>query len=84
VATFTKLTTLSLLILCKLSFLVASLKMSSLPTLAVKSPYQNFHMVCREYLILFQDTLYLSHFIVKYTSFKFANNFILQTAFRLQ
>jgi hypothetical protein len=38
VAKFTTLTPLSLLILCKLSFPIVGLKMSSLPTLALKSP----------------------------------------------
>jgi hypothetical protein len=37
VAKFTTLTPLSLLISCKLSFPVTGLKMSSLPTLALKS-----------------------------------------------
>jgi hypothetical protein len=38
VAKFTNLTPLSLLISCKLSFPIVGLKMSSLPTLALKSP----------------------------------------------
>jgi hypothetical protein len=38
VAKFTNLTPLSLLISCKLSFLIVGLKMSSLPALAFKSP----------------------------------------------
>jgi hypothetical protein len=37
-ARFTTLTPLSLLISCKLSFPAVGLKMSSLPTLALKSP----------------------------------------------
>jgi hypothetical protein len=39
---FTNLTPLSLLISCKLSFPIVSLKMSSLPTLALKSPNRIF------------------------------------------
>jgi hypothetical protein len=38
VAKLTNLTPLSLLISCKLSFSIIGLKMSSLPTLALKSP----------------------------------------------
>jgi hypothetical protein len=40
-AKFTTLTPLSLLISCKVSFPIVGLKMSSLPTLAVKSPPNN-------------------------------------------
>jgi hypothetical protein len=47
VAKFTNLTPLSLLISCKLSFPYVSLKMPSLPTLALKS--QNFYMVFVEF-----------------------------------
>jgi hypothetical protein len=43
VSKFTDLTPLSLLISCKLSFLFLGLRMSSLPTLALKSPYKEHH-----------------------------------------
>jgi hypothetical protein len=49
VAKFTTLTPLSLLISCKLSFPIVGLQMSSLPTLALKSP-NNFHMTFREFI----------------------------------
>jgi hypothetical protein len=42
VAKFTNPTPLSLLISCKLSFPIVGLKMSSLPTLALKSPNRIF------------------------------------------
>jgi hypothetical protein len=42
VAKFTTLTLLSLQLSCKLSFLFGSLKMYSLPTLALKTPNQIF------------------------------------------
>jgi hypothetical protein len=42
VSKFTTITPLLLLILCKLSFPVVVLKMSSLPTLALKSPLTKF------------------------------------------
>jgi hypothetical protein len=42
VAKFTTLIPLSLLILCKFLFSVVGLKMSSLPTLALKSPNKSF------------------------------------------
>jgi hypothetical protein len=42
VAKFTNVTPLSLLISCKLSFPIVGLKMSSLPTLALKSPNRIF------------------------------------------
>jgi hypothetical protein len=42
VAKFTTLTPLSLLTSCKISFLVVGLKMSSLPTLTIKSPHKIF------------------------------------------
>jgi hypothetical protein len=47
----TKFTTpipLSLLISCKLSFSIVDLKIASLPTLGLKSPKKNVHMVFRE------------------------------------
>jgi hypothetical protein len=40
VAKFTTLTPLSLLVSCKLSFPIVGLKISSLPTFAMKSPYR--------------------------------------------
>jgi hypothetical protein len=46
---FTILTPLSLLISCKLSLPIVSLKMPSLPTLAMKF-HKNFHMVFREFV----------------------------------
>jgi hypothetical protein len=49
VAKFTTLTPLSLLISSKLSFPIVALKMSSLPTLALKS-LKKFHTVFREFI----------------------------------
>jgi hypothetical protein len=48
VAKFTNLTPLSLPILCKLSFAIAGLKISSLPTVALKS--LNRILVFREFI----------------------------------
>jgi hypothetical protein len=50
VVMFTTLTPLSLLISCKPSFPSAGLKISSLPTLALKSPNKIFIMVFREFI----------------------------------
>jgi hypothetical protein len=47
VAKFTTLTPLLLLISCKLVLPIVGLKMSSLPTLALRTPNKNFHMVFR-------------------------------------
>jgi hypothetical protein len=49
VAKFTTVTPLSLIISCKLSFLIVGLNVSSLHTLALKSP-KNVHMVIREFI----------------------------------
>jgi hypothetical protein len=46
VAKFTNLTPLSLLILVELSFQIVGLKMSSVPTLALKSPNRIFMCAC--------------------------------------
>jgi hypothetical protein len=50
VAKFTNLTPSSLLISCKLSFSIDGLKMSSLPTLALKSPYIYIYMYIYSYI----------------------------------
>jgi hypothetical protein len=50
VVKFTTLTSLSLLILCKLSIPVVGLKLSSLPTLALKSHNKIFVMVFRAFI----------------------------------
>jgi hypothetical protein len=51
VTKFTSLTPLTLLISCKLSFPIAGLKMSSFPTLALKSPNKIFMWYSRNYQI---------------------------------
>jgi hypothetical protein len=45
---FTVLTALSLLISCDLSFPISGLKVSSLPTFALKSPNKNVHVEPRK------------------------------------
>jgi hypothetical protein len=64
VAKFDKLTPLSLLISCKLSFPTVGLKMSSLPTLALKYPIRIF--MC--YLENLSNTLSNSLMSLPFTS----------------
>jgi hypothetical protein len=50
VTKFTTLTPLLLLISCKLSFLIVELKISTLPTFALKISEQNVHAVLVEWI----------------------------------